>query len=136
LSRTAADNNDRTDAGFTIIEVLVALAVVAISLAAIGSLVATTMRGASAIEGHVALAETAREVVATITPHAHVPMGMTSGETSGYRWRIVASPWFGGGVAGTADAPWIPQWVRIRVVSPSGTAFDVETVRLLKRPNG
>jgi general secretion pathway protein I len=136
LSRTERSNNDRVNAGFTIIEVLVALAVVAISVAAIGSLVATTMRGASAIERHIALAETARQVVATIAPHAHVPMGITSGETSGYRWRIVASPWLAGSVAATADSPWIPQWVRIRVLSPSGTAFDVETVRLQKRPNG
>jgi general secretion pathway protein I len=136
LSRAAPYNNDRIDAGFTIIEVLVALAVVAISLAAIGSLVATTMRGVSAIERHVALAAMAREVVATIALHAHAPKGMISGETSGYRWRIVASPWFGGGLVGTTDSPWIPQWVRIRVLSPSGTAFDIETVRLQKRPNG
>lgn len=136
MSRIAPSNNDRTDAGFTIIEVLVALAVVAICLAAIGSLVATTLRGVNAIERHVALAETARAVVATIAPHARVPMGVTSGEMSGYPWRIVASPWTGGGVAPTADSPWIPQWVRIRVLSPSGAAFDIETVRLQKRPNG
>lgn len=135
MPRTAHSNDDRTDAGFTIIEVLVSLAVVAICLAAIGSLVATTLRGVSAVERHLALAETARAVVATVAPPAHVLMGVTSGEMSGYPWRVVVSPWTGGGVAPTPDSPWIPQWVRIRVLSPSGAAFDIQTVRLQKRPS-
>jgi general secretion pathway protein I len=136
LSRTARSSDDRTNAGFTIIEVLVALAVVASSIAAIGALVATTMRGAGAIEQHIALVEAAREVAASIPPNARIAMRVTSGEVSGHRWRIVASPWIGGGVVTTADSRWIPQSVRIRVLSPSGAAFDIETVRLQKRPNG
>ena len=48
--------------GFTLIEVLVALAVVAVSLSAIGSLIAVTVRGARAVGGQLALVETARGV--------------------------------------------------------------------------
>jgi len=136
LSRALPFSTNRSDAGFTIIEVLVALALVASSLAAIGALVATTMRGADAIERHVALVETARNVSATIGPHAHVQIGATSGEMSGHYWRIDASPWTGGGVAAKPDSPWIPQLIRIRVQSPSGAVFSIETVRLQKRPNG
>ena len=36
---------DRRDAGFTIIEVLIALAIVAVSVVAIGSVMATNVRG-------------------------------------------------------------------------------------------
>jgi general secretion pathway protein I len=136
LSRVARFSRDRPDAGFTMIEVLVALALVASSLAAIGALVATTMRGVDAIERHVALVETARNVAATIGLHAHVQMGATSGEMAGHRWRIDASPWSGGGVAANPDSPWIPQHIRVRVQSPSGAVFNIETVRLQKRPNG
>jgi general secretion pathway protein I len=135
LSRAVRFSTDRSDAGFTMIEVLVSLALVASSLAAIGALVATTMRGVDAIERHVALVETARNVAA-IGLHAHVPMGATSGQMSGHRWRIDASPWTGGGVAANRDSPWIPQYIRVRVQSPSGAVFNIETVRLLKRPNG
>ena len=53
----------RSTAGFTLIEVLVALAVVAISLAAIGSLIAVTTRGARAVGLHLTLVETARAIV-------------------------------------------------------------------------
>ena len=41
---------DRSEAGFTLIEVLVALAVVAVSLVAIGSVMSTNMRGVKALE--------------------------------------------------------------------------------------
>ena len=46
---------DRRDAGFTIIEVLIALAIVAVSIVAIGSLMATNVRGVRSLEQHVAL---------------------------------------------------------------------------------
>jgi general secretion pathway protein I len=136
LSSAPRSSKHRSNAGFTIIEVLVALAVVASSLAAIGALVATTMHGADAIERHVALVETARNVAATIGPHAHVQMGVTSGEMSGHRWRIDASPWTGDGLVIETNSPWIPQSIQIRVQSSSGAVFSIETVRLQKRPNG
>ena len=55
-------NFDRTRGteGFTLIEVLVALSVVAVTLSAIGSLIAVTIRGARSVSGHLALVETAR----------------------------------------------------------------------------
>jgi general secretion pathway protein I len=135
LSRAVRFSRHRPDAGFTMIEVLVSLALLASALAAIGALVATTMRGVDAIERHVALVETARRVAA-IGLHANVKMGATSGENSGYRWRIDASPWAFGGVAADRESRWIPQRIRVRVQSPSGAVFDIETVRLQKRPNG
>ena len=49
--------------GFTLIEVLVALSVVAVTLSAIGSLIAVTTRGARSVSGHLALVETARSIM-------------------------------------------------------------------------
>jgi len=45
-------------AGFTLIEILVALAVAALALAAIGSLMAGNIRGSGRIEQHIVLVET------------------------------------------------------------------------------
>ena len=54
-------------AGFTIIEVLVALAVVAISLSSIGMLMATTVRGtARSIERQLTELETTRGILAAL----------------------------------------------------------------------
>jgi general secretion pathway protein I len=53
---------DRGDAGFTIIEVLIALALVAVSVVAIGSVMSTNVRGVRSLEQHVALMQTTRAV--------------------------------------------------------------------------
>jgi len=48
------------NAGFTLIEALVALAIVAVALTSIGSLVATSARGAASIEARLTRLEAAR----------------------------------------------------------------------------
>jgi len=136
LPRAAPSDIAGSQAGFTVIEVLVALVLVATSLAAIGSLMATTMRGVRSLEQHVALIESARAVTAGLPLHGQLVPGALSGETSGHRWRVDVSPWTGGGVAVLADSPWIPQLIAIQVQSPSGAILNLRTVRLQKRPAG
>jgi general secretion pathway protein I len=55
LSPADQSQCDRPDAGFTILEVLVALAIVAVSIVAIGSVMSTNSRGVTALENHIAL---------------------------------------------------------------------------------
>lgn len=115
------------------IEVVVALALLAAGLAAIASLVATTATGARTLEQRVALAEAVR-LVATALPR---PEAMTAadlaGTVAGHRFEVRVSPYFGGGSA-VADSPWLPVLVELRVRSPSGAVFATETVRLQRRP--
>ncbi len=56
------------DAGFTILEVLIALAVVAVSIVAIGSVMSTNVRGVRLLEQHVTLMQTARTVMTAGIP--------------------------------------------------------------------
>jgi general secretion pathway protein I len=117
------------NAGFTIIEVLVAIAVVAISLTAIGALTGTTTRGVRSLEQHVALVETTRTVAASLPPRTQLSFGEVAGEIYGSRWRMGISPFFGD-AAPAPDSPWIPARVSIRVQSPSGATLSLETIRL------
>jgi general secretion pathway protein I len=119
-------------AGFTIIEVLIALALVAMSLSAIGALVAGNVRGTRSIEQHLALVETTRLVAASLPPRRQLASGGLSGEIAGYRWRLDVSPFEASG-APAATSPWIPENVLLRVQSPSGAVLRVETIRLQKR---
>jgi general secretion pathway protein I len=135
LSRAAPRRIDGPQAGFTIIEVLIALAVVAVCIVSIGSVMSTNARGVRSLEQHVALMQTARSVMATgIPPRAELAPGVLSGELNSHRWQIEIGPLAGDWVVPNADVTWIPQLVKIHVQSPSGGAFELRTVRLMHRP--
>ena len=132
----APPTTDDDEAGFTIIEVLIALALVAVSLVAIGSLMATNARGVRSLEQHVVLMQTARTVMTTgIPPRADLSPGTSSGQTENYRWTVDVSPLGGGWTVPDADIPWVPELVRVRVKSPTGAISDIRTVRLMPRPS-
>jgi general secretion pathway protein I len=122
------------NAGFTIIEVLIAIAVVAISLTAIGALMGTTTRGVRSLEQHVTLVETARTVVADLPSRNQLSLGEVVGDLYGSRWRMGVSPFFGGAAALAPESPWIPATISIRVQSASGQTLNLETIRL--QPKG
>jgi len=135
VTRPSIDRqNDRPDAGFTIIEVLVALALVAVVIGAIGSLMATNVRGVRSFERHVALTQAARTAMtAGIPPRAELRAGTASGLIDGYRWAVDVTPLGGQWSAPPADAPWLPQLVRVRVQSPNGPILQLNTVSLRRR---
>ena len=119
----------RNQRGFTLIEVLVALSVVAISLSAIGSLVAVTIRGARSVGGHLALLETARTIITGLPDRGELSPGEFSGEAAGHRWRVDVLPFYADFID-PEKTTWIPQTVVVRVQSPSGPILQVNTVRL------
>ena len=128
----ATPPTDGRDAGFTIIEVLIALAVVAISIVAIGSVMSTNVRGVRTLEQHVTLMQTARAVMAgEVPPRSDISFGTLSGKTNGEQWRIAVGPMDGEWSAAGDKAAWTPALVRIQVRSPSGAVMDVRTVRLI-----
>ena len=135
MSPAAPPPTDGRDAGFTIIEVLIALAVVAVSIVAIGSVMSTNARGVRLLEQHVTLMQTARTVMtAGIPPRLELGPGVLSGQIDDYKWTIDVGPLGEGWDVPGADFAWIPALVRIRVRSPSGAESDLRTVRLMRRP--
>jgi general secretion pathway protein I len=121
-------------AGFTLIEVLVAIAVIAVTIAAIGSVTMTATRGVQTLEQHLALVETMRTVASTLPARDQRVPGSLAGEIYGHRWRLDTLPYTGGGIAPIPDSPWFPETLNIRVQSPSGAIVGVETMRLRLRP--
>jgi general secretion pathway protein I len=127
-------------AGFTIIEVLVALAVSAASLAAIGALVATSFKGVRALEQRVTLMQTARIVTTGLPKRSEFALGTLEGEIAGHNWRVDVMPFFtdlaSQGSKNWSKDSWIPRTVTITVRAPSGGLIRVDTVRLVRRPEG
>jgi general secretion pathway protein I len=136
LLRTTHASIDRRDAGFTLVEVLIALAVVAVSIVAIGSVMSTNLRGVRSLEQHVTLMHTVRAVmIGELPASAELGFGALSGQVNEYRWRIDVEPFGEEWNVKGADAPWIPALVRIQVRSPSGALSDLKTVRLVRGPS-
>ena len=126
MSHSMPSERDR-QAGFTIIEALIALALISILLASIGSLVASNGLSARHLEQHVALIETAR-LIASGIPRAGEPFPSDMrGQVSGMAWQMRTSPFRGEIVPGSG---FVPVLVELRVRSPSGAVLSLQTVRL------
>jgi general secretion pathway protein I len=120
------------ESGFTVIEAVVALALVAVLLAAIGSLASTNSHGVRNLEQHVALMQTAR-LVATGLPRNGEPLpDDLAGEISGYRWQMRVSPFVEQDQI-VPDSRFVPVRIELRVRSPSGAIVSFETLRLQSR---
>jgi len=122
-------SNDR--AGFTLIEALVALAIIATVLSSIGALIATTVKGTRSIDQRLALTGTAETLLAALPARNLLTPGRQSGELAGYRWRFDVSPMSAamGGAAQTRR--WTPLAVAMRLQAPGGPTMQLDTVRLV-----
>ena len=128
-----AGEDQDPSAGFTLIEALVALVVAAVSLAAIGLLMAGNVRGSRRIEQHLGLVETLRAVETGLPDRTSLSAGTLSGEMHDQAWSVDVAPFPGDYVNPRAAQFWIPQTIVIKVQSPSGTVLQIETIRLGRR---
>jgi general secretion pathway protein I len=121
-------------AGFTLIEALVALAIVAAVLGSIGAVIATTVKATRSIDQRLALAGAAETLLAALPARDLLKPGRQSGELAGHRWQIDVSPMR---IAAASDAPptqsFVPLAVELRLQAPGGPAIAVTTVRLVPR---
>lgn len=127
MSRPAPFNSE---AGFTLIEVLVALSITAALLGAIGATVATTVRSARGIQDRLAASGIAETLLAGMADRASVRRGHSSGETSGYRWAVDVTPIRQSSPPG---GNWEPCAVAIEVRGPRAPLARVASVILLPR---
>ncbi len=151
--RTPSRSQRAATRGFTLIEVLVALAVVAAGLAAIGSVIATTVRSTRSIEERLTTAAMAEQLMAGLVDRTQLRPGSTSGEMDGHRWRMdiselpspqqpsqqQASQQQSSQQQAGADTPpttWVALAIVIRVQTFRGASTRVETVRLVQAAGG
>lgn len=128
------DDERRSDAGFTMLEALVALAVIAISVAAIGSLIANNVHTTRWVYDRLAVVETARAVLAALPDRQQLSDGNLAGEIADNRWRVDVLPFAADFIDPSRPTPWIPQDIVIRVESPNGQVLRLDTVRLQRAP--
>ena len=122
-------------AGFTLIEVLVALAIVAAALSSIGAVIATSVKGTRSIDQRLALTGAAETLLAELPARNLLKTGRQSGELAGHRWRIDVSAM--NASVTNDDAPqntrFVPLAVTMRLQAQNGPAIQLTTVRLVPR---
>jgi len=118
--------------GFTLVESLVALALMMILLAAIGGLAATSFRAGRYVERHLADIESTRQIVAGLPGRGELADRNLSGDMVGYRWRLDTAPYRPDFFNPKSPTPWTPQIIALRVQSPNGGVTSVDIVRLVR----
>jgi general secretion pathway protein I len=120
-------------AGFTLVEALAALTVMAIAMTAIGALANSSMRSSLYVERHLAEIETARKIIAGMPSRKDLTVGSLTGILDNHQWRIDSTPFPNALVQPGAPIVWEPQRLALRVLSPSGAIVEIDTVRLKRR---
>jgi general secretion pathway protein I len=129
-SRLSHSTPPENNAGFTLIEALVALAIIAAVLASVGSLIGTTAHGARSIEDHLARLETARSIMGALPARDQLAPGTLSGEIADHRWWVDVLPFASQAVSPQSRPQWVPQAVVITIKSANGTPMKIDTLRL------
>ena len=127
---TARSNKDSS--GFTLVEVLVALAVMASTLAAIGSLMNATLRSGVHLERHFAEVETAQQIIAGLPGPDELRDGSSSGEMAGHVWRLDATPYRANLAHPSTPADWIPERIVLTVRGPNDALLKLDMIRLVR----
>ena len=135
MCRLTSSKPARGSAGFTLIEVVVTLAVIAAILLSIGSLVSVAVRGTHALDDHLVLVETARAIETGLPDRRQPGRRDVVRRTRRPVWRVDVQP-FPGALDAQAKTPWVPLTASITVRTPDGTSLTVTTVRLGRRPSG
>jgi general secretion pathway protein I len=126
----------RGSSGFTLIEVLVAIALLAVVLGAIGAVVGNTVRAIRSVDRRLPLLETAQSLIAALPARDALQPGTQTGTTGEYRWRIDAVLLNPNVPDDAKAAKWMPLAITVRVQGAEGPPLRLDTVRLIPRPAG
>ncbi len=116
--------------GFTLLEALVALAVMAAGLAAIGRLGYSSLAAVQRAETRLALTSAARAALTALPERQSMRDGETKGTIFDDEWRLDAARYTGVAAGGPLKSAWVPQALKLSVSDARGNLLIVETVRL------
>lgn len=131
-ARRPSANNTR---GFTLIEVLVAFAILALTLAALMQVFAAGLRSSDAVDRHLMATMLARSVLDDLGAEIPIVAGERSGEIGqGYRWIVRIQP--AATIPAIAIADWVqtPYEVQVEVTWNDRPITRLTTLRVVADP--
>jgi prepilin-type N-terminal cleavage/methylation domain-containing protein len=129
-SPSRADECDAGRAGFTLIEALVALALILAFAEVLGPYLFHARKIAANADGRVAAQVLLRSLLDAPFDRSQLAHASRSGEMAGLRWQIVTEPVTTGALP--PDGQWTAFRVTATVSSDRGQVVTAETVRLAK----
>jgi prepilin-type N-terminal cleavage/methylation domain-containing protein len=120
------------DRGFTVVEVLVALAAAAMTLAAIANLAHGATRSGVRASTRLAEVALARTLMSFPNDRATAAEPLSGEAAGGLRWTLAISQSADEATAGAAAGGWAPALVRLDVRQADGADWTVESVRLVR----
>ncbi|MEN3382364.1 MAG: hypothetical protein V7608_2408 [Hyphomicrobiales bacterium] len=131
-SRLRRDGRESGQAGFTLLEALVSLALILAFAGVLGPNLSQARRIMAHADGRVAAQVLLRSLLDAPFDRSTLPNASREGETGGLRWRIVAAPV---AAAGASDkAGWSAFHLKASVAWADGQSISAETIRLGKPP--
>ena len=124
-----SDEPSPATAGFTLIEMLVALVLVATALASITALIASTARAARSVDRFLPMLSTARAVMTALPDREQMTIGGLSGAIGEHRWQVQVSP-FSNEVR--PHTRWAPELIVVTVRTQTSTK-QFSTIRLHRK---
>jgi len=129
VSRSLRDDGNG-QAGFTLLEALVALAVVLAFAAALGPHLSQARRIMDHAEGRVAAQVMLRSLLDAPFDRSGLANASRKGEAGGLRWRMVAEPVLAAAPGAPDQQRWLPYRVTASVAWGSDQVIAAETIRL------
>ena len=119
-------------AGFTLLEALIAIVILALSLSALLQLYSTGLRGVANIDDHLRARLLAQSVMAEMSYDRRLRPGRLQGRADQFAWTLSITPFDDGQPAPQQPGPWTLHRLALTVTWPQGRRIELQTLRLLQ----
>lgn len=116
--------------GFTLLEILVALSILAVALGAILQSLSSGLRSLGAAENHALALMHARSQLAKVGPLIPLEPGEQTGGAGEFEWTVTVSLFDSQEVNPVLDAALVPYQLDVRVTWPGGGPVELTTMHV------
>ena len=119
-------------AGFTLLEALIAIVILAMSLGALLQLYSTGLRGVGSIDDHLRARLLAQSVMAEMSYDRRLRPGKLQGRFDQFAWTLSITPFDDGQPAPQQVNPWTLHRLALTVTWSQGRRIELQTLRMLQ----
>src|SRR5262245_39530224 len=119
-------------AGFTLLEALIAIVILALSLSALLQAYGTGLRGVAKIDDHLRARLLAQSVMAELSHDRRLRPGSVQGRQDKFVWTLSVTRFDDGETPAQQPNPWTLHRLALTVSWPEGRRIELQTLRMLQ----